>query len=103
MYQPPPVHRKSSAPWDRLRPVKQDPLESVGYVSKGDTRLLNVKTQESYYHQITARYSQFCAQHSKDLNEAFESLSLNAKSTGHNTKKTPTTPTVTAQDKRLVP
>lgn len=30
--------RISSAPWNRLRPVKQDPLESMGFVSKGDNR-----------------------------------------------------------------
>src|SRR5271156_6407210 len=30
--QVPPSLRKSSAPWDRLRPVKQDPLESMGFV-----------------------------------------------------------------------
>lgn len=35
---PPPLARKSSAPWNRLRPVKHDPLESMGYVSKGDKR-----------------------------------------------------------------
>lgn len=40
-------------------------------------RLLDPKTQESYYHKITARYMQFCAEHSKDLNEAFASLDLN--------------------------
>lgn len=75
-YQPPPLNRKSSTPWDRLRPVKQDPLESVGFVSKGDNRLLNSKTQETYYHKITARYMQFCTQNSKNLHEAFTSLSL---------------------------
>ena len=34
----PPLGRKTLTPWDRLRPVKQDPLESMGFVSKGDTR-----------------------------------------------------------------
>lgn len=56
--------------------MKQNPLESVGYVSKGDNRLLNIKTQENYYHKITARYMQFCTHHSKDLDKAFASLSL---------------------------
>lgn len=74
--QQPTLNRKSSAPWDRLRPVKQDPLEGMGYVSKGDNRLLNLKTQENYYHKITARYMQFCTQHSKNLIEAFTALSL---------------------------
>ncbi|KIW28990.1 uncharacterized protein PV07_04841 [Cladophialophora immunda] len=73
---PPALGRKSSAPWDRLRPVKQDPLEAMGFVSKGDNRLLDLKTQESYYHKIVARYMQFCARHSKDLDSAFASLNL---------------------------
>ena len=34
----PQLTRKSSTPWERLKPVKQDPLESMGFVSKGDTR-----------------------------------------------------------------
>lgn len=75
-YQHNTLHRKSSAPWDRLRPVKQDPLDAVGFVSRGDNRLLNSKAQESYYHKITARYMQFCAHNSKNLNDAFASLSL---------------------------
>ncbi|KAK5270367.1 hypothetical protein LTR99_005751 [Exophiala xenobiotica] len=80
---PPPLSRKTSAPWDRLRPVKQDPLESMGFVSKGDTRpladvssLLDPKAQESFYNKIVARYMQFCTRHSKDLDSAFASLSL---------------------------
>ncbi|OAP57764.1 hypothetical protein AYL99_08502 [Fonsecaea erecta] len=73
---PPAFGRKSSAPWDRLRPVKQDPLEGMGFVSKGDNRLLDLKTQEGYYNKIVARYMQFCARHSKDLDNAFASLSL---------------------------
>ncbi|EXJ60983.1 hypothetical protein A1O7_05136 [Cladophialophora yegresii CBS 114405] len=72
----PTLGRKSSAPWDRLRPVKQDPLESMGFVSKGDNRLLDPKTQESFYNKIVARYMQFCTQHAKDLDSAFASLSL---------------------------
>ncbi|KEF54571.1 uncharacterized protein A1O9_09013 [Exophiala aquamarina CBS 119918] len=70
------LSRKSSAPWDRLRPVKQDPLESMGFVSKGDHRLLDLKTQESFYNKIVARYMQFCTNYSKDLDAAFASLSL---------------------------
>ncbi|KAL2393960.1 hypothetical protein ABEF93_001157 [Exophiala dermatitidis] len=73
---PPPFGRKSSAPWDRLRPVKQDPLESMGFVSKGDNRLLDPKAQENFYNKIVARYMQFCTRHSKDLDNAFGSLSL---------------------------
>ncbi|KIW99346.1 uncharacterized protein Z518_11334 [Rhinocladiella mackenziei CBS 650.93] len=78
--------------WDRLRPVKQDPLESMGFVSKGDNRsaistsrylmtanqprLLDPKTQESFYNKIVARYTQFCTRYSSDLDSAFASLSL---------------------------
>lgn len=39
-------------------------------------RLLDVKAQESFYNKIVARYMQFCSQHSKDLDQAFASLSL---------------------------
>jgi hypothetical protein len=39
-------------------------------------RLLDVKTQEGYYNKIVARYMQFCTQHSKDLDKAFASLSI---------------------------
>ncbi|ETI24160.1 hypothetical protein G647_03529 [Cladophialophora carrionii CBS 160.54] len=73
---PPTLGRKSSAPWDRLRPVRQDPLESMGFVSKGDNRLLDPKTQESFYNKIVARYMQFCTQHAKALDSAFASLSV---------------------------
>ncbi|KIV86586.1 hypothetical protein PV11_02186 [Exophiala sideris] len=76
---PPPLSRKTSGPWDRLRPVKQDPLESMGFVSKGDNRLLDPKTQESFYNKIVARYMQFCTRHSKDLDAAFASLSIEEK------------------------
>lgn len=30
--------RNASGPWGRLKPVEQDPLESIGLPSKGDTR-----------------------------------------------------------------
>jgi hypothetical protein len=39
-------------------------------------RLLELKTQESYYNKIVARYMQFCTHHSKDLETAFASLSV---------------------------
>ena len=41
------LSRKSSAPWDRLRPVKQDPLESMGFVSKGDNRYLSLTSSRA--------------------------------------------------------
>lgn len=30
--------RAPSGPWGRLKPVEQDPLQSIGLPSKGDTR-----------------------------------------------------------------
>lgn len=66
--------RKSSVPWNRLRPAKHDPLDSHGFVSRGDKGLLDPKIQESYYHIITARYMQFCTRNRDNLNQAFTSL-----------------------------
>ncbi|KAK2609065.1 ATP phosphoribosyltransferase (ATP-PRTase) (ATP-PRT) [Conoideocrella luteorostrata] len=47
--------------WSRLKPVQQDSLESFGLLSKGDTRLLNHRTQESFYARIVDRYMTFCS------------------------------------------
>ncbi|EXJ69688.1 uncharacterized protein A1O5_06759 [Cladophialophora psammophila CBS 110553] len=93
---PPALGRKSSAPWDRLRPVKQDPLEGMGFVSKGDNRLLDLKSQESFYNKIVARYMQFCTRHSKDLDSAFASLNLDEGQSPplNPTKKPPGKPTI---------
>lgn len=42
-----------------------------------DTRsLLDPKAQETFYNKIVARYMQFCTRYSKDLDNAFASLSL---------------------------
>ncbi|KAJ5577250.1 SAC3/GANP/Nin1/mts3/eIF-3 p25 [Penicillium sp. DV-2018c] len=57
----------------RLRPVS-DSLENVGFVSKGDKKLLNHKTQIEYFDKIVDRYMRFCARHSKDLDAALTSL-----------------------------
>lgn len=38
-------------------------------------RLLDTRTQESFYNKIVARYMQFCNRHSRDLDIAFASLS----------------------------
>ncbi|EXJ93688.1 hypothetical protein A1O1_02080 [Capronia coronata CBS 617.96] len=93
--------RKSSAPWDRLRPVKQDPLESMGFVSKGDNRLLDPKTQETFYNKIVARYMQFCTQHSKDLDSAFASLTLDeGRSTSADPARSPALPAPAASIER---
>lgn len=48
----------------------------MGFVSKGDSRLLDPKTQEGFYNKIVSRYMQFCTRHSKNLDNAFASLSL---------------------------
>ncbi|KOS44331.1 hypothetical protein ACN38_g4745 [Penicillium nordicum] len=57
----------------RLRPVS-DSLENVGFVSKGDKKLLDHKIQTQYFDNIVDRYMRFCAQHSKDLDAALSSL-----------------------------
>ncbi|KAL9112138.1 MAG: hypothetical protein Q9227_003515 [Pyrenula ochraceoflavens] len=64
----PALSRKTSEAWDRLRPLKQDTLDSMGYISRA---------QESYYNKIVARYMQFCTSHAKGLENAFASLSIN--------------------------
>jgi hypothetical protein len=104
----PTLTRKSSTPWERLKPAKQDSLESMGFVSKGDTkyvllsryvhslnayRLLEIKTQESFYNKIVARYMQFCTHHSKDLESAFASISLeDSVSTSSDSARNPPVP-----------
>ncbi|KAJ6033482.1 hypothetical protein N7444_011253 [Penicillium canescens] len=57
----------------RLRPVA-DSLENVGFVSKGDKKLLDPKVQTEYFDKIVDRYMRFCAHHSKDLDAALASL-----------------------------
>ncbi|KAH0489605.1 hypothetical protein TgHK011_010025 [Trichoderma gracile] len=69
--------RHPSGPWGRLKPVEQDPLESIGLPSKGDTRLLDLKTQENYYTKIVERYMTFCSDAGQrdELLRRFSSLS----------------------------
>ena len=88
--------RRPAAAWGRLKSVPVDPLENLGLPSKGDNRyasgcytlvehqlsnrrLLDFKTQESYYGKILERYMQFCAAagHGDGLAKAFASMSLN--------------------------
>ncbi|KAJ5584496.1 uncharacterized protein N7459_004296 [Penicillium hispanicum] len=61
----------------RLRPPA-DSLTSVGFVSKGDKKLLDHQAQKEYFDKIVARYMQFCAQHSKDLDAALASLPISS-------------------------
>ncbi|KAG5961656.1 hypothetical protein E4U58_004178 [Claviceps cyperi] len=74
--------RVSSVPWNRLRPVQQDALESFGLPSKGDMRLLNHKAQESFYAIIVDRYMTFCsdAGQGDELLRRFSSLHITANS-----------------------
>ncbi|TQS33404.1 hypothetical protein Golomagni_06253 [Golovinomyces magnicellulatus] len=67
-----------SGPWNRLKPVEQDPLESMGLPSKGDARLLEFKAQEKYYTHITERYVVFCSDAGQrdELLRRFSSLGL---------------------------
>ncbi|KZL66704.1 hypothetical protein CT0861_00569 [Colletotrichum tofieldiae] len=70
--------RSHSGPWGRLKPVDLDPLDSIGLPSKGDTRLLDFKTQERYYTKIVERYMTFCSDAGErdELLRRFASLDL---------------------------
>ncbi|CAD6504562.1 BgTH12-00071 [Blumeria graminis f. sp. triticale] len=61
--------RTLSGPWRRLKPVTQDSLEVIGLPSKGDNKLLDYKTQETYYTRVVERYMAFCsdAEHGVEL------------------------------------
>ncbi|EED19563.1 conserved hypothetical protein [Talaromyces stipitatus ATCC 10500] len=61
----------------RLRPVS-DPLEAVGFPSKGDKTLLDHKAQRAYYDTVVDRYMRFCSSHSHDLEAAWASLPASA-------------------------
>ncbi|KAF9767682.1 hypothetical protein IL306_015106 [Fusarium sp. DS 682] len=73
-------NRMPSGPWGRLKPVEQDPLQSVGLPSKGDDSLLDPKTQEWYYNQIISRFLAFCTEAGdKDsIIRSFEALDIRA-------------------------
>ncbi|KAL7936432.1 hypothetical protein V8C35DRAFT_277855 [Trichoderma chlorosporum] len=75
--------RNPSGPWGRLKPVEQDPLDSIGLPSKGDTRLLDLKTQESYYTKIVERYMTFCSDAGQrdELLRRFSSLEISSSNT----------------------
>ncbi|KAI1503796.1 hypothetical protein F5X99DRAFT_374458 [Biscogniauxia marginata] len=70
--------RAPAAPWNRLKPVELGPLESMGLPSKGDNRLLDLKTQERYYTKIVERYMTFCSDAGErdELLRRFASLHL---------------------------
>ncbi|OTA59313.1 hypothetical protein K449DRAFT_353962 [Hypoxylon sp. EC38] len=75
-------NRTPSAPWSRLKPVDLDPLESMGLPSKGDSRLLDFKTQERYYTKIVERYMTFCSDAGErdELLRRFASLNISSNS-----------------------
>ncbi|KAL8721180.1 MAG: hypothetical protein Q9181_007762, partial [Wetmoreana brouardii] len=68
----------------RLKPALIDPLDSVGFVSKGDTSLLSHDRQKSYFDTIKSRYAALAGspdgrkQAESSLPTGFASLSLNA-------------------------
>lgn len=82
----------SSAPWSRLKPVELDPLEAIGLPSKGDDRLLDLKTQERYYTKIVERYMTFCsdAGEREELLRRFASLNLTTQNPYPNDRATGT-------------
>ncbi|KAF7714607.1 Uncharacterized protein PECH_008325 [Penicillium ucsense] len=65
------------APGSRLKPVA-DTLESVGFVSKGDKKLLNHQAQNEYFNKITDRYMKFCFDNKSDLEAALISMPTSA-------------------------
>ncbi|KAH6648424.1 hypothetical protein BKA67DRAFT_574755 [Truncatella angustata] len=82
--------RAPSAPWSsRLKPVELDPLEAIGLPSKGDKRLLDLKTQETYYTKIVERYLGFISDAGEkgELKRRFASLNLNSQ---HSSDDSPT-------------
>ncbi|KAJ5141358.1 hypothetical protein N7526_002353 [Penicillium atrosanguineum] len=64
----------------RLRPppLAADSLANVGFVSKGDKKLLDYPAQKEYFDKITKRYLQFCADHKEHLDAALASLPINS-------------------------
>ncbi|KAK0620949.1 hypothetical protein B0T14DRAFT_396066, partial [Immersiella caudata] len=70
----------SSGHLSRLKPVEIDPLAEYGLPSKGEKRLLNPKTQETYYAKIAERYLAFCtsAGDASELQKRFSLLCLSS-------------------------
>ncbi|KAJ4407253.1 hypothetical protein N0V91_004136 [Didymella pomorum] len=65
--------RGASGAWNRLKPVREDVLESYGLPSKGETRLNDFRTQETFLNRITERYMKLCALNRSDLESLFAS------------------------------
>lgn len=79
----PSSRRGASGAWNRLKPVREDTLEAYGLPSKGETRLNDFKTQETYYNRILEKYMRFCAQPSTTdaLSASFASLRIDTAAT----------------------
>ncbi|KAH7400522.1 hypothetical protein DE146DRAFT_788095 [Phaeosphaeria sp. MPI-PUGE-AT-0046c] len=71
----PSSRRGASGAWNRLKPVREDILESYGLPSKGETRLNDFKTQEIYLNRIVERYMKLCALNREQLDRLFASVS----------------------------
>ncbi|XP_014557050.1 hypothetical protein COCVIDRAFT_26276 [Bipolaris victoriae FI3] len=69
----PSSRRAASGAWSRLKPVREDMLESYGLPSKGETRLNDFKTQETYFNRIIERYMKLCALNREELDNLFAS------------------------------
>ncbi|KAF3042325.1 hypothetical protein E8E12_001782 [Didymella heteroderae] len=69
----PSSRRGASGAWSRLKPVREDVLESYGLPSKGETRLNDFRTQETFLNRITERYMKLCALNRTDLESLFAS------------------------------
>ncbi|KAH4038765.1 hypothetical protein HBH98_061470 [Parastagonospora nodorum] len=71
----PSSRRGASGAWNRLKPVREDVLETYGLPSKGETRLNDFKTQETYLSRIIERYMKLCALNREQLDRLFASVS----------------------------
>ncbi|KAF2023865.1 hypothetical protein EK21DRAFT_79987 [Setomelanomma holmii] len=71
----PSSRRGASGAWSRLKPVREDALETYGLPSKGETRLNDFKTQEVYLNRIIERYVKLCALNRSQLDALFASVS----------------------------
>ncbi|KAF2623607.1 hypothetical protein BU25DRAFT_400689 [Macroventuria anomochaeta] len=81
----PSSRRGASGAWNRLKPVREDVLESYGLPSKGETRLNDFRTQETFLNRITERYMKLCALNRSDLESIFAAVNLNPTSTSLST------------------
>ncbi|KAI4921860.1 hypothetical protein J4E90_000288 [Alternaria incomplexa] len=92
----PSSRRAASGAWNRLKPVREDVLETYGLPSKGETRLNDFKTQEIYFNRIIERYMKLCALNRDELDRLFISVSIPPTDTTTTTKST-TAPTANSK------